>query len=900
MSLVGKTLGHYQLLGELGKGGMGEVFRARDERLKRDVALKILAPELARDLERLSRFRTEAESLAALDHPGIVSVFSLEEEAGVHFITMALVRGQSLDNLIPAGGLPLDRFLEIAVPLADAVAAAHEKGITHRDLKPANIMISEQGRVKILDFGLAKVQPDDESRAEGDAPTAMLTQQGVALGTVPYMSPEQVGGQPVDSRTDIFSLGIIFYEMVTGELPFKGTSSAHVLSSILRDHPAPMTTAKELPRQLVRIVDRCLDKDPDERYQGARGLRVELEHLCRELQTGEVAQGGLATGSRTVVTASTAPAAPASWKWIAVGALALGVIGGGWAIWESRTTAAPQGPVAAPPAEAPRIVVLPLENLGPAEDEFFAAGVAEEVISRLASVSGLRVISRTSSSHYQRAGKSIKEIGEDFGVSYVLDGSVQWARSGEPSRVRVMPALTRVGDDTAMWSARFDRVLTDIFAIQSEIAEAVVAQLGVSLLDPERRVVESRPTDNLEAYQAFLQARSHTSRSFSENNFRLAAESYERAIAFDPAFGQAWAELARIHADFYHQGFDRSDERRVAAEQALEKARALIPGTPDLFLAEGFFEYWVRRDFERALEAFERLTETRPSDAEGIAARAYILRRQGLWEESLDGLQRAFALSPRDRIVLIELAISLYTQRRYRESVADIDTLIALAPSESFPYALKAYVLLLWRGALAEARVALEAMPETSDSQNLLQWVYQLMFERDYEGALARLETIDGEYIGEQSALWSKTLLAAQIHDLAGDREAAVSGFESAREQYEARLEDSPKDPRIHSMLGYVYAGLGNKRKAIAAAERAVQLSPIAKDHLLGPEFVVHLAYVYAATGEFARAVEQLDRLLSMNAAVSLALVKVDPRWARLTEQPLFARLTADRELTAQ
>ncbi|MGH9364438.1 MAG: serine/threonine-protein kinase [Thermoanaerobaculia bacterium] len=284
-ALIGRTLSHYRITAAIGVGGMGELYRATDTKLGRDVALKVLPAEMAADPERLGRFQREARALAPLDHPGIVGVFSVEESDGVHFLTMQLVEGESLDHLIPEGGFPLDQFLEIAVPLSDALAAAHEKGIVRRDLKPANVMVGERGRVKVLDFGLARLAaPKTEELLGSQLPTEMRTREGVVMGTVPYMSPEQVSGRAVDHRTDIFSLGIILYEMASGSRPFQGNSSAELISSILRDIPSAVTELRsELPRDLARVIRRCLEKDTRDRLQSARDLHNELKGLRAEI-----------------------------------------------------------------------------------------------------------------------------------------------------------------------------------------------------------------------------------------------------------------------------------------------------------------------------------------------------------------------------------------------------------------------------------------------------------------------------------------------------------------------------------------------------------------------------------------------------------------------------------------
>jgi serine/threonine-protein kinase len=331
--MLGKTLAHYKILEKIGEGGMGEVYLAEDTKLKRQVALKVLPPEMASDEARLERFQREAETVAALDHPNIVTMYSVEEDQGVHFLTMSYIDGKRLDQIVPEGGLSLDRIFEIAVPLADALSAAHEKGITHRDLKPANIMVNEEGRVKVLDFGLAKLHEGSPVAAGEDEPTRALTQEGLVVGTVPYMSPEQVEGKGVDHRTDIFSFGILLYEMATGQRPFGGENSAQVVSSLLRDDPPSVAEVKaDLPFHLSRIARHCLEKDPKKRFQSALDLRNELETLKQEVASGQIRPAS----SSTVIAAQPQPTKP-KWLWPAVVAGALVLLVAGWMLMRGGT-----------------------------------------------------------------------------------------------------------------------------------------------------------------------------------------------------------------------------------------------------------------------------------------------------------------------------------------------------------------------------------------------------------------------------------------------------------------------------------------------------------------------------------------------------------------------------------
>ena len=441
----GAKLGPYEILAPLGAGGMGEVYRARDTRLGRDVALKVLPQAFAQDVERMARFQREAKAMAALNHPNIVTIFSVEETDGLHFLTMELIEGQSLDRLIPQGGLPVERILGIARPLAEALAVANEKSIIHRDLKPANVMVTGDGRVKVLDFGLAK-EARPARHDEATQTYANQTRAGVVMGTPAYMSPEQIAGRAVDHRTDIFSLGIILFEMATGQRPFKGESSAELVSSVLRDNPSLISEIRaDLPAGLARVIRRCLEKDPAQRVQNAREIANEM--------------GDMAGGAKPSSGASSALASDAG----------------------------------------PSVAVLPFKNLSAdPENEYFSDGLAEEILNALSQVKGLSVAARTSSFSFKGKATEISEIASKLHVANVIEGSVR--RAG--NRIRVTVQLVDAKNGFQLWSERYDRQMEDIFEVQDEIARAIAERLKVIL-----SAGAVRATENLEAYELYLKGR---------------------------------------------------------------------------------------------------------------------------------------------------------------------------------------------------------------------------------------------------------------------------------------------------------------------------------------------------------------------------------------------------------
>src|SRR5882672_587499 len=488
----GTRIGTYLISGPLGAGGMGEVYRARDTRLGREVAIKVLPAGVASNPDRLARFEREARTIAGLNHPNIVTLFSVEDEGGIRFLTMELVEGQSLDRVVKPGGLPLTRVLELSIPLANALVAAHERGVIHRDLKPANVMVTHDDWVKVLDFGLAKVAAGEGSSPEatvGATAGAPLSGEGQVLGTVPYMAPEQIRGETVDARSDLFALGVILYELATGRRPFTGTSSADVSSSILRDVPVPVLSVRpDLPRDLNRIITRCLEKSPRDRFQTARDVMNELRYVQREIESGAIAPvSPLSPAPLSPVPASPAPSS-------------------GWGYGS-----APGGA-----HEVPSIAVLPFVNRSRGEeDEYFSDGLADELLNVLTKVRGLRVAARASSFQFKGKNEDVAVIGEKLNAATLLDGSVR--KSG--NRVRISVQLVKAADRVQLWSETYDRSLDDIFAVQDDIAQCVVKELRATLLGEEPGSDASRKAEadvaaaakghgtNPEAHRLYLQGK---------------------------------------------------------------------------------------------------------------------------------------------------------------------------------------------------------------------------------------------------------------------------------------------------------------------------------------------------------------------------------------------------------
>ena len=671
--LTGQDIAGYQIRQKLGEGGMGEVFLAHDVELRRDVALKVLPAPIAKDPESLRRFKREARALAAVDHPNIVSVYSVEEANDVHFLTMAYVDGRTLDELIPRGGLGYESFLDLAVPLADALRAAHERGIIHRDLKPANVMVDGDDRLRVLDFGLAKLQGDAQSPVMSQAPTKAMTREGVVMGTFPYMSPEQTEGKALDARSDIFSLGVILYEMATGQRPFKGETSASLIAAILKEAPPALETLRtDLPEPLDRLLARCLEKDPERRPQSAKDVRNELEQLRREANTqasaSVIAGAGTAMSRRSVTAVSAATLI----------VLALLVV-----LWD-------RSPISLGPASPPGIrslAVLPLSNLSRDPDQlYFVDGMTEALITDLARIRSLKVISRTSSMLYRDTPKPLPEIARELGVDAVVEGSV--IRSDDMVRVTVQ--LIEAESDEHIWAENFDREMRDIFSLQSEVARAIARQIEARLTPAEEELLMGGRSVNPEAYDAFLRGQFHLF-SLNPEDIERAKEYYERALEIDPGFALAYTGLAHIYGGRVQWG-------RTPAREGLLQVRELTL---------------------RALDLDDTLAE-----AHNSLAKVFFYEDWD-WEAAEAAFRRGIELSPNSPFLRMTYSLMLGSLQRHGEGVSEIEQAIEMDPLNPLWKAVRAWQMMFqeqYAAAIDEFRRTLSVAPNVLPAQEAL-WV---------------------------------------------------------------------------------------------------------------------------------------------------------------------------------
>ncbi len=756
------TLSHYRILEQIGAGGMGVVYRAHDQRLDRDVALKVLPSGALENEGARKRFRKEALALSKLNHPNIATVFDFDLEDGTDFLVEELIPGLSLSEMLLSGPLPEREIVNLGAQLAEGLAAAHEQGVIHRDLKPSNIRVTPDARLKLLDFGLAKMM----GRAAPLDATASLTETQTVSGTLPYMSPEQLLNEKLDARTDIWAAGCVLYEMAIGRRPFLGSGPA-LTDAILHQPPAALSKLnhKVLPG-LEAIVLKCLEKDPDLRYASARDLAVDLHRLA----------------SPSAMATATVPARRAHTRRVLIGTVGVAVaaVVAAAAFWSWGLPR--KVPQLSP--TTPSIAVLPFADLSPEKDqEYFSDGLAEELLNALAKIPELRVTARTSSFRFKGKNEDLHVIGEKLNVATVLEGSVR----KQGNRVRISAQLIKVSDGFHLWSETYDRELTDIFAVQEEIARSVAAALKVTLLGGK---APSSPGTGEEAYNAYLQGRYCYQRS-SRENLAKAVAYYQQAIRLDPRYAPAWTGLAEARSRQADWGYLPVGEAYRKAREAVERALALDTNLADAHAAMGWINMVYEWDWAAADTSYQRALTLAPGNATVVYDTAALHFILGHVEEALKFYREAAEMDPLNSQIRVDLARAAYYAGRFDEAVDTLQKTLELDPERPYAHALLGRVYLA-EGHPQRALMEIEREPD-------LPWRLQglaLAFH-----ALARAKEADAaleELVANYNAEFAFQI--AEAYAFRGDTDRAFDWLERAYLQRDAGLPQLKGHPLLESL----------------------------------------------------------------------------------------------------
>jgi serine/threonine protein kinase/Tfp pilus assembly protein PilF len=882
---------------ELGRGAMGVTYRAIDKVLDRPVALKIINTNLGSgSAEVRERFMREARAAAALRHPNVATVyqFGVREETGQFFYAMELVEGETLEERVRRLG-PLDVLttLDIALQVTAALAAAEERRLVHRDLKPGNLMLVSQDSllvgtdrravrrarrarrtnscvaVKVIDFGVAK--------AVAEKTNVMALTHGGFVGTPAFASPEQFTNAPVDVRSDIYSLGATLWFLLTGHMPFTGRTVEEIQEA-RRSKPLPIEQLKaaRVPRRFAALLMSMLAIEPAARPAGARELTAKLQKIRASIT------GRRKTAARFAVAAAF------------VGLAAIIAV----RVFHSYPTKATPST-----ASEKSIAVLPFENLSNnKEDAYFAEGIQDEILTRLSKIADLKVISRTSTQHYKSAPDNLPEIAKQLGVAHILEGSVQ--KSGEVVRVNVQ--LIKAADDSHLWAETYDRKLTDIFGVESEIAKGIAESLQAKLGGREEQELAAKPTNNPEAYEAYLRGVAFQGRIHQSIYTALKTIGYfEQAVQLDPNFALAWARLSRVHAYLYFQRVDTA--RPDLAKAALEHARKLQPNAPDTLLALGYYQYWVLHDYGLAKATFRLVNKLLPGNSEVAWALSAVNRRDGNWNESLAWVERALATDPRNGELITTAGWTYAMLRQFPTTLKLYDRALGIGTDDPDVTSFEAAVYQAQGNLDQAARFLSNVTAETPFEGAFFIKTNQLRLERNHEETIRLLQArlAQFQFTSEINKGITQVLLAF-AQRLAGDTAGAKATAEQARNTLGPLCKKQPDNYNFAAWLGLAYAALGEKDSALKEAELAVMLLPSSKDAVEGPGAEENLALVQAFFGENSRAISTLTRLLQTPFQSQLygpmpltaAFLRLDPLWDPLRADPAFQQLCEEKQLT--
>src|SRR5574341_175455 len=865
----------YRVERELGSGGMATVYLAEDLKHHRQVALKVLRPELAAVLGA-DRFLREIEIAAKLTHPHILPLFDSGEADGVLYYVMPYVAGESLrDRLNREKQLGIEDALRIAREVADALDHAHRQGVVHRDIKPENVLLEERHAV-VADFGIA--------RAITVAGGEKLTATGVAVGTPEYMSPEQASGRgELDGRSDIYALGCVLHEMLAGFPPF----TAPTVDAVLRQHltaPPPAVTAirPAVPGPASSAIQRALAKTPADRFSTAAQFA-----------------DALAPPEPSAVPGAGPP--PDAGRSRRVGRLALVggasvvvIVGGLLVLRLRRGASAPAGPA----FERTAIAVLPFENLSAEEPHgYFAGGLYDEILTQLSKVAALKVISRTSVMGY--AGPTtppLKQIASQLEVGSIVEGSVQVVGG----RLRVNVQLIDAATDAHLWAERYDRTLDDAFAIQSEVGQRIVEAVGGALTGAEQQSIAAAPTANPEAYRLYLQGREYFNRpGYLRQNWEIAQRLFEQALALDPSYALAHAALAQVHGSMSWFRYDPSPERLARQREEAEIAVRLAPELPQAHIAMGRMHYDGQGDWAAALREYRMALGSLPNDAGVWNGIAVANRRLGNWTDVFEAFEKVRALSPRSANAFHDLGGNFSRfLRRYADAIEAYERALTLAPDLSVARIGIGVTYILWKGELDTLRAALKSMPADEPLGDMgtanAQRARLLLWEQNSDGLLALLGTAGAAPFDAQDFFLPTALYAAWAHQLRGDDSMAGAAFDAARRTLDSVIVKLREDWRVHAARGLALAGLRRSQEALREARWLQQSQVYQRDAYGGTRAAEDRARILAQVGELDAALDEIQRLLAGPAYyLSVHTLRLDPLWNPIRDHPRFKALLA-------
>jgi serine/threonine-protein kinase len=870
------VFGRYKLIKVLGRGGMGIVWLARDEELERHVALKFLPDLMIQDRSLLDSLKRETKRSLELTHPHIVRIHDFVHDESAGCISMEYVDGETLSNLRGQKEHYVFEPHEIAgwiSQLCDALDYAHNRAkIIHCDLKPANLMVNQRGDLKITDFGIARSLSDSVSR---------LTLEQSRGGTLVYMSPQQLNGERCTHLADIYSLGASIYELLTSKPPFY---SGNIDRQICERVAASMTERrKELNIEPASVskawedtVASCLAKDPSRRPQSAVDVAQQLQ---------------LPSGPGRISPIFAKPAKSKPFLVAAGAAVAVLLVVAAY-FW-------PPKPHPKPPAIPDKsIAVLPFENLSDEkENAYFADGVQDEILTGLTRVADLKVISRTSVMQY-KAGlrRNLREIAAQLGVAHVLEGTVQRVAG----RVRVNAQLIDALTDTQLWAEVYDRDVTNVFAIESEVAGNIVAQLQAKISPVEKAAIRQKPTADLAAYDLYIRAKTLIVPSgFSLPQLESLSEAVRllnEAIERDPEFALAYYQLAQAHDQLYFSGIDHTPARLALADAAIQLLTRLRPNSGEAHLALAKHLYWGHLDYDRARRELKLAQQSLPNDPLAFVLAGYIDRRQGRWNESINNLERAAGLDPRNTVVLQQLANSYVCLRRYADAERVLDRAIAVDPKDSNTRAFRAAIEIYWHANPRPLRSTVEAIvaEDPREGKNVAQlWLEGSLCGRDVDGATRALAALPIAGCYEDRIPFPRTWCEGVVARLGNDKAAAHQAFAIARSEAAKLVADQPDYPEGLCVLGMADAVLGHKEDAIREGRRAVEVLPVTKDSIIGAMLLKNLALIYAWTGEKDPAFEQLSIAAKIPGVLSYGELRLHPNWDPLRGDPRFDKIVA-------